>query len=63
MEGAGRKPGGEDAGSALAMYLGAVRDVSLEGKEGAGLELWSCPNPARQGCCLGRGQSSKVELE
>lgn len=63
MEGAGRKPGREDAGSALAMYPGAVRDMSLEGKEGAGLELWSCPNPAREGCCLGRGQSSKVELE
>ena len=39
MKGAGRKPGGEDAGLALAMYLEAVRDVSLEGKEGAGLEL------------------------
>lgn len=56
MERAGRKPGGEDAGSALAVYQGAVKDVSLEGKENAGLELWSCLNPARQGCCLGRGQ-------
>lgn len=43
------------------MYQGAVRDVSLEGKENAGLELWSCLNPARQGVAWAE-DNSKVEL-